>query len=120
MTSVSENYVFWTCPVFGIMPSIEIEVGDFLMLIILITRYTCPESRPTVPEDVQPDVLLAIGNNPHATTRQVGRDLDVRHSTVHRILKRQKYRPYKFRLTPELAEGDFDSLMEFCESMQNR
>ncbi|KAJ8939861.1 hypothetical protein NQ318_017139 [Aromia moschata] len=42
-----------------------------------------------------------------------------RDSTVHRILKRQKYDPYKLRLAYELAEDDFDRRMEFCESIQN-
>ncbi|KAJ8912794.1 hypothetical protein NQ315_002552 [Exocentrus adspersus] len=64
--------------------------------------------RPPVPDDVQLTVLLTVAVNPHVSTRQVGLDLHISHMTAHRILKREKYHPYKLRLIHELAEDDFD------------
>ncbi|KAJ8944054.1 hypothetical protein NQ318_016252 [Aromia moschata] len=69
-----------------------------------------------VPEDVELDVHIVVGDNPHSITRQVGLYV----ITMHRILKRQKYHPYKLRLTHELTEDDIDPSIEFWGSMQNR
>ncbi|KAJ8912480.1 hypothetical protein NQ315_014580 [Exocentrus adspersus] len=70
--------------------------------------------RPPVPDDVQLDVLLTVAVNPHVSTRQVGLDLQISHMTAHRILKREKYHPYKLRLIYELAEDDFDRQLAKC------
>ncbi|EFN82459.1 hypothetical protein EAI_16788, partial [Harpegnathos saltator] len=37
--------------------------------------------------------------------------------SVHKILKRNKFRPYKIRLIHELNEDDFDRRVHFCETM---
>src|SRR5215510_4846856 len=68
-------------------------------------------------EDTQRNVLLEVENNPYATSRSIALDNDVSHTSVLRILKVQKYHPYKLQLVHELAEDDFDRRQEFCEQM---
>lgn len=71
----------------------------------------------TLNENAQLDVLLEIENNPHATSRSIGLDHDVSHTSVLKLLKITKYHPYKVKLVHELAEDDFDRRQEFCEQM---
>ncbi|KYM80582.1 hypothetical protein ALC53_08966 [Atta colombica] len=37
--------------------------------------------------------------------------------SVHKILKKEKFHPYKSHLAQELYKDDFDRRIEFCESM---
>lgn len=66
------------------------------------------------------DVLLAIEEIPQISLREASEILDISHSSVLRILKRQKFHPYKLQLTHELNEDDFDRRMDFCEQMMER
>lgn len=66
------------------------------------------------------DVLLDIQDNPHKPTRQVAADNDVSKTSILRLLKNEKYHPYKIHLVQELNEDDPDRRLEFCEIMANR
>ena len=37
--------------------------------------------------------------------------------SVYKILKKEKFHPYKIHLAQELCEDDFDHRIEFCKSM---
>ncbi|KAJ8946525.1 hypothetical protein NQ318_004661 [Aromia moschata] len=76
--------------------------------------------RPPVPENTQLDVMLQVQDNPHSTTRQMGIDFNLSHTSVRNILHKQKCHPYKITLMHELSEDDFDRRNEFCEIMQIR
>ncbi|KAJ8959229.1 hypothetical protein NQ318_022492 [Aromia moschata] len=66
------------------------------------------------------DILLDIQDNPHKPIRQVAADNDVSKTSILRLLKYEKYRPYKIRLVQELNDDDPDRRLEFCEIMTNR
>ena len=66
------------------------------------------------------DVLLAIEEAPKVSTREIAENLEISHTSVFRILKEEKFRPYKLQLIHELNEDDFDRRMEFCEQMMER
>lgn len=74
--------------------------------------------RPSKSEEDQVNVLLTIQDNPHSTLNQVASDFNMAASTVHKIVKKAKYHPYKVCLVHELNEGDFDRRIQFCEQMQ--
>jgi hypothetical protein len=62
-------------------------------------------------EDAQLDVLLEIENNPHSTSRSIALDHNnhnISPTSILKLLKVQKFRPYKLQLVHELAEDDFD------------
>lgn len=75
--------------------------------------------RPKVEEDVQLNVLLALQENPHRTTRELAADNGVCQTSVVKYLKKVKWHPYKVIRVQELNEDDFDRRMEFCEIMMN-
>ncbi|KAJ8958284.1 hypothetical protein NQ318_017430 [Aromia moschata] len=63
---------------------------------------------------------LDIQDNPHKPTRQVAADNDDSKTSILRLLKNEKYRPYKIHLVQELNGDDPDRRLEFCEIMANR
>ncbi|KAG5892168.1 hypothetical protein JTB14_026406 [Gonioctena quinquepunctata] len=75
--------------------------------------------RPKIEENVKLDVLLGVENSPHNTSRQIAVDLDISQSSVLRILKAEKYHPYKVQLHQQLNDDDPDRRVEFCEIMQD-
>ncbi|KAJ8963589.1 hypothetical protein NQ317_008477 [Molorchus minor] len=62
----------------------------------------------TNPEENKLDVLLAFQDNPHTSSRQVGLDNNLHHTTVLKILEKDKWHPYKVHLIQDLLEEDFD------------
>lgn len=49
--------------------------------------------------------------------RKLSQECGLSRASVHRILKRHKFHPYKVQLVQELHEEDKDRRMEFCEWM---
>ncbi|KAJ8956197.1 hypothetical protein NQ318_020750 [Aromia moschata] len=74
--------------------------------------------RPSKSEEDQLHVLLAIEENHHSTLNQLASDFNMVVCTVHKIMKKAKYDPYKVCLVHELSEDDFDRRNQFCEQMQ--
>lgn len=66
------------------------------------------------------DVLLHVEENPHKPTREVAGDCDVSKSSVLRVLKKEKYHPYKIQMVQELNDDDPDRRLQFCEIVTNR
>lgn len=42
------------------------------------------------------------------------------HTSVHKVLKAEKFHPYKVQLIHELNDDDFDRLVQCCEEMMLR
>lgn len=63
------------------------------------------------------NVLISLEQNPHLSTKILGRENNVSHMAVHRLLKTEKFHPYKITLVQELSEDDYDRRLEFCETM---
>lgn len=66
------------------------------------------------------NVLLAVQELPHSSTRDLRRDFDISQTSVCRLLKKEKYHPYKVTLVQQLDYEDFDRRMEYCERIMAR
>lgn len=75
--------------------------------------------RPSISENKKLNVILTIQENPHKPTQEVALDNDVAKTSVRKILKQEKYHPYKIKLIHELNEDDPDRRLEFCETIMN-
>lgn len=73
-----------------------------------------------VTEDVEIQVLAEMVNNPQQSTKQVAETSNVSITSVKRILKRNKFHPYKIKILHQLVEDDPDRRLEFCEIMAER
>lgn len=61
-----------------------------------------------------------LEEDPHLSTRQISREIDVSQKTVVSILRNNKFHPYKVRLVQELLEDDFDRREEFADIMMEK
>ncbi|KMQ82140.1 transposable element tc3 transposase, partial [Lasius niger] len=66
------------------------------------------------------DVLLTVYDNPHTSVSRTAQENDISTTSVHRILKKHHYHPYKIHLVQELSEDDYDRRVEFCDTMMTR
>lgn len=85
----------------------------------VVSRIEAKSGRPAPDENEQLDVLLSLEENPCTPLSQIGANLHVAKSVVHRIVKKHKYHPYKVIPVQELFDDDFDRRNEFCERLQN-
>lgn len=76
--------------------------------------------RPKMNENVKLNIALSIEENVHNTSRQIALDNAVSQRSVLRVLRSEKYHPYKVQLHQELNEDDPDRRIQFCEIMQDR
>lgn len=60
------------------------------------------------------NVLACVEANPENSCRKIERNVGVSKSKVQKILKRHKYKPYKFKVVHHLRPGDAVRRMEFC------
>lgn len=72
-----------------------------------------------IDEEKQLDILLGFEENAHKSTRQIAAENNASKSSVLRVLKKEKYHPFKVHLVHELNEDDGDRRIEFCETMMN-
>lgn len=75
--------------------------------------------RPVINEETKLNVLLAVEENPHISIRQVSRIYDTPPSSVHKVLRLEKWHPYKIQLVHELNEDDPDRRMQFCQILMD-
>jgi len=68
-------------------------------------------------EEKSLDVLQSFVENPHETLRSVALQHEIDPKSVHKILKVNKFHPYKIKLVQELNDDDPDRRVEFCETM---
>ena len=74
-----------------------------------------PES--VINNDNQTKCLAAIACSPNKpySTRKLAQEVGISHTSVHRILKTNKYHPYKTHILQGLHGDDMDRRLEFCE-----
>lgn len=58
-------------------------------------------------------VLGRVNLDPHVSVRQLERETDISRSSIHRILKDNKLRPYKIHLHQGLLPGDYERRLNF-------
>lgn len=61
------------------------------------------------------NVILDVMENPTTSTQQLALTHDISRYSIQKIVKRERFRPYKIHLLQELGEDDFDRRIEFCE-----
>lgn len=60
------------------------------------------------------DVIQAVNVGPSSSTREISQRTDISKSTVQRVLKKNKFRPYKPSIVQGLKENDFNRRLIFC------
>jgi len=85
-----------------------------------IRRNRNQENRPVRNEAAEIAVLGHVALDNTQSTRGLATSSGFTRSTVQRILKHNKFHPYKIKLVHELHEDDFDRRLEFCELMSHR
>lgn len=65
-------------------------------------------------------VLTSINADPTTSTRRMSNELEMSQSSVCRILKRNRFHPYKPLYCQELVDGDDDRRRQFCEILSDR
>ncbi|CAM1324679.1 Uncharacterised protein r2_g3343 [Pycnogonum litorale] len=77
-----------------------------------------PRSGPTrraTDEDSTVRILAAVTRSPRKSTRRLSAESGVSRSSIRRILKTNKWHPYKLHMAQQLSEDDPDRRAEFCE-----
>lgn len=70
-------------------------------------------------ENISLDIAAELQENPRTSTTSLSLSYNVSRRSVSRILKKEKYFPYKVQLVQELSEDDFDRRMDFCERLMD-
>lgn len=65
--------------------------------------------------DLEVTVLAYFHANPKASLRDARRDLGLSFTAIQRILKKHKWKPFKYHLLHNLKENDLFIRREFCE-----
>lgn len=71
-------------------------------------------------EEKSLDVVLTFTEDPHSSVRRAAQVHEISKSSIHNILKREKFHPFKVTLIHKLNEDDFDRRVEFCDDMMAR
>lgn len=66
-------------------------------------------------EDMATAVLAATEFNPHSTLRSLSAESGLSTWSVHNILKKYRFRPYKMQILHKLKEEDYPHRMNFCQ-----
>jgi len=64
-------------------------------------------------ENVSIDVLATIIANLHVSTKDIARDRNISQSLVLRIIRKNKYHPYRISILQELSQNDFNMRIQF-------
>jgi hypothetical protein len=76
--------------------------------------------RPSIlSEELQINVLADVVNIPMQSSRTIARTHGICHQTALKILKQNKFHPYKIQLHHALNDDDPDRRVEFCEGLTN-
>lgn len=94
-----------------------------------VQRYTTSGSVSNLPksgrlqsatnENVAQNIAISVEENPHLSSTELANTYEISRRSVGRILRREKYHPYKIRRVQELYEDDFDRRLEFCETIMD-
>ncbi|KMQ85171.1 transposable element tc3 transposase [Lasius niger] len=68
-------------------------------------------------DDKALDVLQSFIEDPHIFINRAAQQREIGVASIHKILKSNKWHPYKLHLVQELSEDDFDRRVEFCDLM---
>lgn len=74
-------------------------------------------NRLTTGEENEMAVLLSLQETPHASLQEISTQLDISATSVWRLTKKHHYHPYHIELHQQLHGNDFQSRVNFCNSM---
>jgi len=72
--------------------------------------------RATTDDNVT-NILAAVSANRHSSVRGLSAESGLSKSTVHRILKENKFKAYKVQFLHKMLPTDYPRRLEFCETM---
>lgn len=67
-----------------------------------------------ISEDKEIDVLAYVEQNFTSSTREIANECNISPASVWRILRKHKYRSYKYQLHQHLYENDYERRLEYC------
>lgn len=73
--------------------------------------------RKTGSAAIRDEIRINIHENPHITTRELSRDLDLSRTTVMKILKKNSFHPYKAQFHHTLHANDHIARLNYCNEM---
>lgn len=77
--------------------------------------------RPRVSEENIQRIHQSFLNNPRQSTRSAARELNIKHSTLHKVLKRVlHFRSYKLQIVQKITRQDWARRREFAVTMLDR
>lgn len=76
--------------------------------------------KPVVDADNELNVLLSIREDPHISSRNMSRYLELGRTSIQNILKKHKMHPYHLQLLQELNNNDFERRISFCQWAQQQ
>lgn len=76
-------------------------------------KQTVFKRKTATDEEHSVGVLGSVLNNPHISIRQIEAECDISRSSIQRILKSGKFRPFKIHLHQGLEPGDYDRRLAF-------
>jgi hypothetical protein len=71
--------------------------------------------RASVGEDIRTGVIAKFHASPKKSFRQTSTEVGLPKSTMHDILEKEKFHPYKLQILYRLTENDPDRRLEMCE-----
>lgn len=73
------------------------------------------ENPPVCHEDIENEVMLQVVEKPHTSTREIANEIGVSQSSVSRIIRKNKFHPYKMIVHQELSDNDFILRQNFSQ-----
>lgn len=80
--------------------------------------YKHPHEKTVTGDEGTLDVLLTVLETPQVSISDVSATTTIKATSVQRILKRNKFHPYKPRFVHVLKDRDYDARMDFCAWFQ--
>jgi transposase len=71
-------------------------------------------------EEMALETLQCFVENPHTSIRKSAQYVGVSIGSIHKILKDNKFHPFKIQLHQELNEDDPDRRLQYCEIVMNK
>lgn len=71
-------------------------------------------------QDREVDICAAVEADHNLSIRQISTNSGVSRTSVHRVLKKHRYIPYKYSCQQELRIGDEERRITFCEIMMEK
>lgn len=65
-------------------------------------------------------ILTALIENPHVSTRQLENNFNISKTSIRRIIKKNKFHPYRIQRHQELQESDYQYRLNFCNWVEEQ